>query len=340
MSRREVFIIAEAGVNHNGSLETACKLIDVAAASGANAVKFQTFRAEKLVTADAPQAKYQIANTGKNEGQYEMLKKLELSPEAHFELKALADKLGIEFMSTPFDEDSADLLEKVGVKRFKLSSGDLVNYPLLVRVAKKGLPIIISSGMATIEEVEFGINSIRSAGNNQISLLHCVSNYPADEADCNLLAIKTLADKFGIPIGWSDHTNGEVTAIMAVALGASIIEKHFTLDKNMEGPDHKASLAPDELANYVSAIRRAEKAMGDGNKRIMPSEENTAAVAKRSIAAKQDIKKGEIFALENLTALRPSSGISPLRFREIIGKKAAGDIAEGSMITEDMVANG
>jgi N-acetylneuraminate synthase len=337
MKNNKMIIIAEAGVNHNGSLDLALKMVEVAKQAGANAIKFQTFNSESVLTDDAPKATYQVVNTGEPGTQIEMVKKLELSEQQHVQLKKYADKLGIDFLSTPFDEGSADMLFSLGVKAFKVSSGDLVNYQLLTNIAKKGLPVILSSGMSTMEEVEFGINTVKEAGNNQVAILHCISNYPADEADCNLLAMQALKDKFNIPVGWSDHTASDVTAIMAVALGAVIIEKHFTLDKNLPGPDHVASLNPEELKRYIENIRLAQKARGDGIKRIMPSEKNTAEVAKRSLSAKRDIKAGEIITADNIFALRPSKGISPTEYTKILGKRTAVAIKARTQLLPEMI---
>jgi N-acetylneuraminate synthase len=332
-----VFIIAEIGVNHNGDVGIAKKLIDSAKSAGADAVKFQTFKAEKLVTERAEKANYQKENDSRHKNQFEMLKALELTEEQHYKLKEYCEEAKIKFLSTPFDEESANFLEELGVDSFKVSSGDLTNLPFLIHLAKKKLPIIISTGMSEMFEIEAAVKAIEENGNPELSILHCLSNYPADTKECNLLAIKTIREKFGKKTGWSDHTDSDLTAIMSVALGAEIIEKHITLDKNMEGPDHKASADIEEFQKYVKLIRQAEKAMGDGVKRIQPSESNTAKVAKKSLTARRDIEEGEILSEDNVICLRPGDGISPIKFSEVFGKKALHAISKDEQIKFDNI---
>ena len=329
---KPVFIIAEIGVNHNGNIEIAKKLINSAKEAGADAVKFQTFKAEKLVTEDADKADYQKQNDNRHKNQFEMLKALELAENDHYILKKYCEKIKIKFLSTPFDEESADFLEKLGVDSFKVSSGDLTNLPFLIHLSNKKLPIIISTGMSEIEEVEAAVETIKDNGNPDLSILHCLSNYPADPAECNLRAIKTLKEKFGKKTGWSDHTEGNLTAIMSIALGAEIIEKHITLDKNMEGPDHRASADIDEFKEYIKLIREAEKSLGNGVKTIQPSEANTAKVAKKSLTAKKDINEGEILNKDNIICLRPGDGISPINYKNVFGKKAKSNIKKHQQI--------
>lgn len=334
------FIIAEAGVNHNGSLEIAKKMIDVAVKAGVDAVKFQTFKAEKVVTAKAPKAKYQIKNMERAESQLEMLKKLELSRSAHRQLISYCKKKKILFMSTPFDEESADFLNKLGMNIFKIPSGEITNKPLIQHIAKKGKPIILSTGMSYLGEVEKAIHWIqegkrritRSTLVQPLTLLHCVSSYPAVFEDVNLLAMKTMRKAFGLPVGYSDHTLGIEIPIAAAALGATIIEKHFTLDRSMPGPDHKASLEPHELKSMVLAIRNIEKARGNGFKKPSLSELKNREIARKSIVAAKGIKRGEIFTGENLTLKRPGTGLSPIEWDRVMGKTAIRDFKEDELI--------
>jgi len=328
----KTFIIAEAGVNHNGNINIAKKLIDQAVEAGADSIKFQTFKTENLVTKDASKAEYQKEATGAG-NQFEMLKKLELSYEEHILLKQYSQNKGIIFLSTPFDFESVDLLEKLDIPLYKISSGDLTNTPLLKYIAKLNKPMIVSTGMANLGEVEIAIEAIKEAGNDKISLLHCTSNYPTYYEDVNLNAMITLKNAFKLPIGYSDHTIGIEISIAAVSMGAEIIEKHFTLDKKMEGPDHKASLNPEELKQMVLSIRNIEKAFGDGIKRCNNSEENTKKVARKSIVASVDIKKGEIISYDNITFKRPGDGMSPIFSDMIIGKTTVSDIYANDFIT-------
>ena len=341
------FIIAEAGVNHNGSIDIAKKLIDVAVGAGADAVKFQTFKADKVVTATASKAKYQIENTGTDETQFEMLKRLELSIDAHKELFSYCNKKNIIFMSTPFDEGSADMLDNLGMTIFKIPSGEITNKPLIQHIARKKKPIIFSTGMSYLGEVEKAINWImevdewKSKWENEgnptcpLTLLHCVSNYPAEVGDSNLLAMKTMEKSFGLPVGYSDHTLGIEIPIAAVALGAKVLEKHFTLDRNMEGPDHKASLEPDELKAMVKAIRNVEKAIGNGIKKPSKNEEEIKNIARRSLVASRHIKAGETVSLNDISIKRPGIGIAPELIEQIINKVAKIDIKKDSLLEWD-----
>lgn len=332
ISNDHVFIIAEAGVNHNGNIKIAKKLIDAAVEAGADAVKFQTFKAENLVTKDAPKADYQKETTGAGK-QYEMLKKLELSFEEHVILKDYCDKKGIMFLSTPFDFESVDLLDKIGVSLYKISSGDLTNIPFLKYIARFNKPMIVSTGMANLGEVELALDAIKSVKDNKVSLLHCTSNYPAAYESVNLNAMLTLKNAFKLPVGYSDHTIGIEVPIAAVAIGASIIEKHFTLDRDMEGPDHKASLNPNEFNQMVMSIRNIEKAFGDGIKKCNIEEENIKEAARKSIVASKKINKGEVISYSNITFKRPGNGISPIFVEKLIGKIAKQDINTDEFIT-------
>jgi len=336
----KIFIIAEAGVNHNGDLDIAFKLIDVAIEAGADAIKFQTFKAEKVVTATTPKANYQIDNMGTSESQLEMLMKLELSIEAHKELFSYCKKKNIIFISTPFDKENADMLDNLGITIFKIPSGEISNKPLIQHITKKNKPIILSTGMSYLGEVEKAVNWINELWYKvdkkpQLTLLHCVSNYPAVIEDVNLLAMKTMAKAFGLPVGYSDHTMGIEVSVAAVAMGANVIEKHFTLDRNMKGPDHKASIEPAELKAMVRAIRNVEQAIGDGIKRPTKNEEDTRNIARRSLVAVRDIKKGEIFSGENIGLKRPGIGIQPEFMEQVINKRAKIDIKKDSLLKWD-----
>lgn len=316
------FIIAEAGVNHNGDLDLAKKLIDAAKQAGADAVKFQTFTAEKLVSAAAPKAGYQLRTTDAGESQFAMIKALELSRAAHFELLNYCRQQDILFLSSPFDESTADFLEGLGIEAFKVPSGEITNLPFLEHLARKGKPIILSTGMSTIGEVETAVQTIQTAGNLSIVLLHCVSNYPAAPADINLRAILTMQRAFSVPVGYSDHVPENEIAFAAVALGACVIEKHFTLDRQLPGPDHQASMEPEELAQLVSGIRKVEVALGDGRKRPAGNELDTAAVARKSLVAARDIQPGEVFDVQMLTVKRPGTGLPPAFLKLLVGRKA------------------
>ncbi|BDY13560.1 N-acetylneuraminate synthase [Hydrogenimonas cancrithermarum] len=319
-----VFIIAEAGVNHNGSVELAKKLIDVAAGAGADAVKFQTFKARKLVSRAAKKAAYQQETTDASESQYEMIKKLELDVDTHKELIAYCQEKEIMFLSTPFDHDSIELLHGLGLEIFKIPSGEITNLPYLRHIGSLGKRVILSTGMADIGEIEDALDILTSAGTpkEKITILHANTMYPTPMEDVNLKAMQTIACTFQCDVGYSDHTLGIEVDIAAVAMGAKVIEKHFTLDKTMEGPDHKASLEPHELGAMVEAIRNIEKALGTGIKKPSPSEKPNMEVARKSIVAARPIAKGERFTEENLTIKRPGNGMSPMRWDEIIGTTA------------------
>lgn len=327
-----VFVIAEAGVNHNGDIDTAKEMICRAKEADCDCVKFQTFFADDLVTKEAPQAQYQVLNLGKRESQYDMLKRLELGEEAFSILKEQCEKNDIEFMSTPFDQKSVDILERVGIKRYKMSSGDITNKPLLEYVALKNKPVIISTGMSTLQEVKDAVEWVEGMGNTDISLLHCTSNYPAPYAEVNMNAMVTMMRNFSYPIGYSDHTKGYEIPIMAVSMGACIIEKHFTLDKNMPGPDHKASLDYNELKKMVSQIRHIEDAFGDGEKRPVKSEMSTREVARKSIVLACSMKTGEMIKEENLAVKRPGNGLAPSEIQRIIGRRMLRDMEKDDMI--------
>jgi N,N'-diacetyllegionaminate synthase len=320
-------IIAEAGVNHNGSIDTALKMVDVAADAGADAVKFQTFSAEKLVTRNAAMADYQTKNTGGSGTQFEMLGRLELNAGAHKKLMLRCGQKGIKFLSTPFDLASIDLLNELGLDTFKIPSGEITNLPYLRKIGGLGKKVILSSGMSDMGEIEDALEILTLAGTprDDITVLHCTTEYPAPLEDVNLRAMLAIGDAFKVKVGYSDHTTGIVVSVAAVALGASVIEKHFTLDRNMEGPDHKASLEPDELKALVAAIRNVEKALGDGVKRPSRSEAKNVATARKSIVAARDIKAGERFSEGNITVKRPAGGINPMLWDGVLGQKAKRD---------------
>lgn len=324
MKNHKTLVIAEVGVNHNGSLDIARKLIDVAVESGADIVKFQTFSADSLVSKYAEKAEYQKETTNVSETQYEMIKKLELNRDAHIELIGHCEKSGAEFLSTAFDHDSIDLLHELGLKRFKIPSGEITNLPYLLKIGKYGKPIILSTGMATIEEIDAALDVLETAGTSRkkITVLHCNTEYPTPMRDVNLRAMLTIRDTFEVQIGYSDHTLSIEVSIAAVALGATVIEKHLTLDRTLLGPDHRSSLEPNELKTMVVAIRNIEQAMGDGIKRPSPSEKKNIPIARKSIVAARNIKKGESFTVENLTIKRPGTGLSPMQWDEVIGKTA------------------
>ncbi len=325
------FIIAEAGVNHNGSIENAKKMIDAVVKAGADCVKFQTYISENVMSKFAPKAEYQISNTGTDESQLEMVKKLELSFGDFRELKQYCDEKGIMFLSTPFDLESADFLNDLGMEIFKIPSGEITNLPLLRKINSFKKDIILSTGMAILDEIQAALDVLKDC---EVSLLHCTTEYPCPYDSVNMNAMLTLKQNFGLEVGYSDHTQGIEVPIMAVAIGAKIIEKHFTLDKNMEGPDHKASLEPDELKAMVMAIRNVEKAFGNGVKEPQEAEKKNIDIARKSIVARCDIKKGETFTEENLTTKRPGNGISPMRWDEIIGTVAVKDFKEDELICE------
>lgn len=327
-------IIAEAGVNHNGDLELARRLIDVAADAGADRVKFQTFQADRLATRDARKADYQNRATDAAESQQAMLRNLELTREMHEVLIAHCRACGIGFFSTGFDPESIDLLVTLGLDQFKIPSGEITNLPYLRHVGHYGYPVILSTGMATLGEIEAALEVLEQAGTprNHITILHCNTEYPTPMADVNLRAMVAIREAFGVAVGYSDHTLGIEVPIAAVALGATVIEKHFTLDRTLPGPDHKASLEPDELKATVSAIRNIEQALGDGIKRPSPSEAKNKAVARKSIVAARAIHVGEAFTAENLTVKRPGTGISPMRWDEVLGRVARRDFVLDELI--------
>jgi N,N'-diacetyllegionaminate synthase len=330
MRSKAVLIIAEAGVNHNGDFELAKKLVRVAAEAGADVVKFQTFKADKLVSKSAKQADYQIRNLqGEDTTQYQMLKKLEMPESWHNELVLLAEKHNISFLSTGFDEESVDFLDKLGIGLFKVPSGELTNKRYLQAIARKGKPVILSTGMADLNEVRDALSVLVSAGINKefITVLHCNTEYPTPMEDVNLLAMKTLEKELGVAIGYSDHTEGIEVAIAAVALGATVIEKHFTLDRTMPGPDHKASIEPAQLTEMVRAIRNIEKAVsGDGQKIPSASESKNISIARKSIHLKLALGKGEVITEDHITMKRPGDGISPMQIDELLGRKAIQDL--------------
>lgn len=329
---KPVFIIAEAGVNHNGSLKRAKQLVDAAKEADADAVKFQTFITEEVLTVNAPKANYQKKSVpGKS--QFKMIKNLELSQFHFMELSQYCKKKNIMFLSTPFDTRSAELLNEIGVPAFKISSGELTNIGLLVQIAKYHKPMILSTGMSTLHEIKKAVTSIYSVGNVDLVLLHCVSNYPASFEDVNLRAIPTLANKFKpAVIGYSDHTLGIEAAIAAVAMGAKVIEKHFTLDKDLPGPDHKTSIDPVELKQMIFAIRNIENALGDGIKKVRDSEIEIRRVARKSIVAAKDIKRGARITLEMLAVKRPGHGIEPNKINALIGNVAKRNINKDSLL--------
>ena len=326
-----VYIIAEAGVNHNGSFDFARKMIDAARDAGVDCIKFQTFKSSNLVSHSAKKAEYQIKTTG-DTSQEEMLKKLELSYDKFLSLKNYCDQTGIRFLSTPFDFESIDFLNTIDIPFWKIPSGEITNYPYLLAIAKTGKPVVMSTGMCRMDEIGAAIRVLKENGTKVIKLLHCNTEYPTPFEDVNLRAMQTMRDAFGLEVGYSDHTPGIEVPIAAVALGATIIEKHFTLDRNMDGPDHKASLEPDELAAMVRAIRNVEQAMGSGIKEPSKSEKKNIEIARKSIVAAKNIQKGEILTEENLTAKRPGSGISPMRWSEVVGTKAIRDFEEDELI--------
>lgn len=327
-------IIAEAGVNHNGDPELARKLIDVAAKAGADLVKFQTFNADRQVTRTARKADYQTQTTSSQESQYEMLRRLELSTEMHKELIAYCATRKIGFLSTGFDIESVDLLVSLGQEYFKIPSGEITNLPYLRHIGHLGKSAILSTGMASLGEIEDAIDVLEQAGTRRanITVLHCTTEYPTPMSEVNLRAMRGIHAAFGVAVGYSDHTTGIEVAIAAVAMGASIIEKHFTLNRNLPGPDHKASLEPEELKAMVAAIRNIEVALGDGIKRLTPGEARNKPVARKSLVASRAIQAGDVFSAENITAKRPGTGISPMRWDEVIGRAASRNFSADELI--------
>lgn len=327
-----ITIIAEAGVNHNGSAALAKKMIEEAKEAGADYIKFQTFQPEKLVSRYADKAEYQKEATGSQESQLDMLQKLALSQEEFRELKAYCSQVGIGFLSTPFDLDSIAFLEELGMDFWKLPSGEVTNLPYLIRIAQTGWPIVMSTGMCRLEEIGEALEWLKKGGAGDITLLHCNTQYPTPMEDVNLRAMETLSRQFGLPVGYSDHTLGIEVPIGAAALGAVLLEKHFTLDKTMEGPDHGASLEPGELKAMVQAVRNMERALGSGEKRPTASEAGNAKAARKSIVARTEIRKGQLFTQENLAVKRPGTGISPMRWFELLGQAAGRDYREDEVI--------
>jgi N-acetylneuraminate synthase len=332
-----VLIIAEAGVNHNGDLRLAHELIDSAAKIGADVVKFQSFIAEDIVTLKAPKAGYQRVTTDSSESQFQMLKKLELSEEAHGALKKQCVAKGIVFLSTPYSCKSVEMLQRQGVLGYKISSSDTTNLPLLDYVARQGKVVILSTGMCDLEEVRSAVDTLRGSDLEQFALMHCTSEYPAPLDESNLRAIRTLEDEFQCPVGFSDHTSGTFAAAWAVAAGACIIEKHFTLDRNLPGPDHRASLEPAEFAEMVSIIRQVERALGDGQKRPTPSELKNKEFMQKSIVARRAIAAAERIDAEAITCKRPAVGLQPRFFKDVVGRRAARAIAADEVLTMDSV---
>jgi N,N'-diacetyllegionaminate synthase len=326
------YIIAEAGVNHNGVLSYAKELIKSAKDCGADAVKFQTFKTGKLVSKTAPKAHYQKKSTPRADSQFQMLKKLELSQAEFRELYQFAKITGIDFLSTPFDQESCDFLDELKIKSFKIGSGEITNLPFLMHIARKKRPVILSTGMSTLAEIENALAAIYSTGNTNVTLLHCVTEYPAPFNEINLTAMNTLKAAFKVPVGYSDHSPGIEIAIAAVAMGAEIIEKHFTLDRNLKGPDHKASLEPREFKEMVRSIRNVEAALGDGIKRPTASELNNLVVARKSIHPSRKLKKGHILQIEDLVMKRPGNGLSASFIPLILGRKIKEDMSYDNMI--------
>lgn len=328
----KVYIIAEAGVNHNGSLDIAKKLVDEAKKSGADCIKFQTFIAENIISKNAKQAKYQTKNIGKEQSQLEMIKKLELSFEDFKQLNNYCIEKNIDFLSTAFDLESIDFLESLGMNTWKIPSGEITNLPYLIKIAKLKKKVILSTGMSTMQEIEDAVNIFKEYGTTDITILHCTTQYPTLFEDVNLNAMLSIKEKFGYDVGYSDHTKGIEVPIAAVALGATVIEKHFTLDNNMIGPDHKASLQPDELKKMVESIRNIELSLGDGRKVVANSEKENISIARKSIVAKKSIRKGQLLSEENITVKRPGDGISPMKWFDILGTVAIRDFEEDELI--------
>lgn len=324
--RPHTYVIAEAGVNHDGSLAVAMELVAAAHGAGADAVKFQTFKAEELTTSSAGRAEYQKHNMGEDGSQQSMLRGLQLSAQDHVALRQRCEQLGIDFLSSPFDEPSVDLLAEMGLKRFKVPSGELTNLPLLEKVAAAADSVILSTGAAWLGEVETAVRTLQAAGASDLTLLHCVSEYPAPMDEVNLRAMVTLREAFGVPVGYSDHTLGNEACLAAVALGAEVIEKHLTLDRTRPGPDHAASADPAQFAKLVTALRNVEAALGDGRKRPMPSEIANRDLVRKSVVTRRAVKAGTVFTREDLTLKRPGTGIAPADMAGVIGRRAARDL--------------
>ena len=330
-------VIAEAGVNHDGDVGTVCELVRAAAACGADAVKFQTFRADRLVTRSAPRAAYQ-RRTGEAGGQHSLLRSLELDARAHESMARVAEQEGIEFLSTPYDPESVDLLHKLGVRRFKLPSGELTHTAFVRYVASKGRPLLVSTGMADLDEVAAALEAVGQGGDPPVTLLHCTSSYPADPAQANLRAIETLRQRFGRPVGYSDHTIGAATACAAVALGARVVEKHFTLDRTWPGPDHRASIEPGALASLVSDLRAVEASLGSGEKQAMPAEAEARRLARRGLWTTRDLRKGQRLESSDVVALRPASGLPASALEAVVGRTLRADVPGNEPLREDQLA--
>ena len=332
---KKVLVIVEIGINHNGIIDNAYKMIDISKKAGADIVKFQTGIPELVISKFASKADYQKSNTGSNETQLEMCKKYSLKFDDYIKLKKYCEKKDILFLSTPFDLESVDFLESIDISLWKIPSGEITNLPYLVKIANTRKPIIMSTGMCELREIEEALAVLKNNGSGEIKLLHCNTEYPTPYEDVNLRAMQTLKDTFKCEVGYSDHTQGIEVAIAAVAMGAIIIEKHFTLDKNMEGPDHKASLDPNELKSMIMSIRNIEKALGTTEKKVSDSERKNIEIARKSIIAKKVIKKGEIFTEDNITTKRPGNGVSPMKWFDVIGKTAVKDFDEDELIVVD-----
>lgn len=332
-----VFIIAEAGVNHNGDFSIARKLVEQAKISGADCIKFQTFQAERVVTKNAPKAKYQLGTTDRAESQLKMLKKLELSKQHHIELKKIAEQLGLVFLSTPYNFEDVGLLEELKVSAYKIASGQIVEHAFLKKIAQTGKPIFLSTGMATMDEIQEALDTISAVGSDQVILLQCTTNYPSRVQDANVKVIPMFKKKFDCLSGYSDHTTGNEAICAAVALGATVIEKHFTIDKNFEGPDHSSSMTPDEFKVLVKNIRQVEQALGNGIKKPTQTENENKTGMRRSIVATSKIKKGDAINQNNISFKRPATGLSPKIYDELIGKKALIDIEQDTLIQKEMI---
>jgi N,N'-diacetyllegionaminate synthase len=327
-----IYIIAEAGVNHNGSVELAKRMVDMAKEAGADCIKFQTFVPENLVSKRAEKAEYQKKQTDSEESQLEMIRRLLLTHEEFAVLSAYCKRIGIDFLSTAFDLESIDSLQSLEMKMWKIPSGEITNLPHLIKIASLGMPVILSTGMSSMQEVQDAVAVLKKNGASEITILHCTTDYPAPYDDVNLRAMLSMKEELDLPVGYSDHTEGIEVSIAAAALGATIIEKHFTLDKNMEGPDHRASLEPQELAAMVRAIRNIERAMGSNEKTISSSERKNVVIARKSIVASRKIHKGEILSENNITTKRPGNGVSPMRWFEVLGTTAVRNFEEDELI--------
>lgn len=332
-----VFLIAEAGVNHNGDLDMARRLIKEAASCKVDCIKFQTFKAERVVTISSPKAKYQLETTDKSESQLDMLRKIELKPEHHLELKAYAENLGLVFLSTPYNFEDINILEGIGVLAYKVASGQIVEHPFLRKLSKTEKPIFLSTGMATLAEIDNALGTILDEGNDRVVLLQCTTNYPSRIEDANLRVLQTFRSTFDCLVGYSDHTIGVESAITSVALGAKVIEKHFTLDKNLPGPDHSSSMTPKELMSLVNQIHMTEASLGSAQKRPTEIEKENSIGMRRSIVASRNINKGEVITADNITFKRPASGLSPRFYDMILGKKALKDIFCDELLQMEMI---